>query len=271
MLEDLVDDERRAVQLAQDKENEPELLLEELSRFEQAEMLSASLISVCGNLLVEVSLKECDEDEPGVDKQLDFICRWILKGIDMEMAFPGLENDLNPPSYSIDPACSFGIPDLFFYIGDEDFPSQKRQLGFAWMEPSVSLLILEKLSPSFGSNMVRHRNSHDTDRKPLLCSGQESLVKRAVSLQMSKQIKTFAIRCIEGNFMPIASEIESALRANRPEDLQREVAQVTKDQISLLQNLQDERGGTLIITAIKCEAEGDECFSQNLIGSLKLQ
>jgi len=124
-------------------------------------------------------------------------------------------------------------------------------MGGIGIEPSVSTV--EKFSPSFAGNGLRDRDCHHSDGEFFLASGQESVVKSSVFFEATEEIKAFTGGVEEGNLMRVSSQVERFILANGSEYTKRRVTQVANDQISLSDNVQDERRGALVVTPVRSE------------------
>lgn len=167
------------------------------------------------------------------------------------MAFPGFEDDFDAPAHSVDSAHGLGIPDLFRDVGEKDLPSEKSQMGWIGIEPPVSTV--EKLSPSFAGNRLRHRIGHYPDGEFFIAAGKELLVKSSVLFQAPEQIEAFACGVKESCCMGIATQVKSFFLTNGSEDTKGRVAQVADHQISLLDNVQDGARGALVVAPVSSE------------------
>lgn len=248
MFEDLLKNERIVSSAQQSWQN---ALTKEVGCFEHAEVLSGRIIHQGGKLGEKASLKERDIDKSCVDEQ--FHLRWggMIKCMNLEMAFPGFEDDFDAPAYPVDPADCPGIPGVLRNVGDKDLPSEKGQMGWIGIEPSVSTV--EKFSPSLAGNRLRDRDGHYPHGESFLASGKERLVKSSVFFQATEEIKAFAGGVEEGNLMRISTQVESFLLTNGSEDTKGRVAQVANHQISLPDDIQDGRRGALVVAPVRSE------------------
>lgn len=246
MFEDLLSNERI---VAAGQQSRQEALTEEVGCLEHAEVFSGCIIHQGGKLSEEASLKERDIDKPRINEQ--FHLRWggMIEGMNFEMAFPGFEDDFDAPTHPVDTAHCRGIPDLLGDVGEKDLPSEKSQMGWIGIEPSVS--IVEKFSPSFSGNRLRHRSGHYPDEEFFVAAGKEFLVKSSVFFQAPEQIKAFTGGMEEGYFMRIATQIKSSFLANGSEDAEGRVAQIADHQIRLLDHIQDERRSALVVAPVR--------------------
>jgi hypothetical protein len=234
-----------------DNQGRQDGLTEEVGGLEYTEVLSGRNIHERGKLSEKARLKERDINKSRVNKQ--FHLRWsgMIEGMDLEMAFPGFEDDFDSPTHPVDPAHRRGVPDVLRNVGEKDLPSEKSQTGFIGIEPFVSTV--EKFSPSFGGNMLRDRNGHYPDGESCFTSGKEFLVKNTVFFQASEHIKAFAGVVEEGYFVGIATQVESFFLTDGSEDTKGRVAQVSDHQISISDNIQDGRRGALIVASMRGE------------------
>lgn len=242
MFEDLLSNEWK---VASGQQSQRDALAKEVGGFEHAKVLSGRTIHGGGKLSKKTRLKERNVNESRVNEQLHLRWGGMIEGMNLEMAFPGFEDDFDAPTHSVNSAHGLGIPDLFRDVGEKDLPSEKSQMGWIGIEPPVSTV--EKFSPSFAGNMLRHRNGHYPDGESFLAAGTERLVKSSVLFQDSEQIKASAGGVEESYRMGIATQVESFLRTNGSEDTKGRVAQVADHQISLVDNIQNGRRGTLVI------------------------
>jgi len=248
MFDDLLNDELIVPSGQQSRED---ALAKEVGSLEQAEVLSRRIMHEGSELGEKAALKERDINKSRVNEQFHFRWGGISKSMDFEMAFPGFEDDFDAPTYPVDPAHRPGIPGLLGDVGEKDLPSEKSQMGRIGVEPSV--LTVEKFSPSLAGNRLRDRNGYHPDEESFLASGKERLVKRSVFLQAAEEIQAFAGRVEKSHFMRIATQVERFLLTNGSEDTKGRVAQVANHQISLSDNIQDERRGALVVAPVRSE------------------
>jgi len=248
MCEDLLNNERI---VDSGQQSQGEALTEEVGGLEHAQVFSGHIIDEGGKLSEKARLKERDMNKSRVNEQ--FHLRWggMIEGMNLEMAFPGFEDDFDAPTHPVDLAHRPGIPDLFRDVGEKDLPSEKSQMGRIGIEPSVSTV--DKFSPSFTGNMLWHRNGHYPDGESFLGTGKEFLVKSSVLFQAAEQIKAFAGGVEEGYFMGVATQVESFFLTNGSENSKGRVAQVADHQVSFLDNIQDGRRGALVVTPVSSE------------------
>ena len=226
-------------------------LTEEIGGLEHAEVLSCRKIHEGGKLSEKARLEERDIHESRVNDQLHLRWGGMIEGMDLEVAFPGFEDDFDAPTHPIDPARGYGIPDVLRDVGEKDLPSEKSHMSWIGIEPFISTV--EQFSPSFPGNMVRDRNGHYPDGESCLDSGKELLVKNTVFFQAAEQIKAFAGGVEEGYFVGIATHVESFFLTNGSEDTKDRVAQVADHQISFSDDIQDGRRGALIVASVSSE------------------
>jgi len=226
-------------------------LTEKVSGLEHAQVLSGRTIHEGGKLREKARLKERDINKSCVNEQLHLRWGGMIEGLDLEVAFPGFEDNFDAPTHPIDPARRPGIPDVLRDVGEKDLPSEKSQTGWIGIEPFVSTV--EKFSPSFPGNMLRDRNGHYPDGESCLASGKELLVKHTMFFQVPEQIKAFAGGVEEGYFVGIATQVESFFLTNGSEDTKGRVAQVSDHQISFSDTIQDGRRGALIVASVSSE------------------
>ena len=98
---------------------------------------------------------------------------------------------------------------------------------------------MEQSSPSLAGNRLRDRNGHYPHGESSLAAGKEPFVKGPVFFQVPAQIKAFAGGVEESYLMGIATQVESFVLTDGPEDTKGRVAQVADHQISRLDNIQD--------------------------------
>ncbi len=187
--------------------------------------------------------------------------------MNFEMAFPGFKDDFNAPAHSIDSAHRLGIPDILGDVGEKDLPSEKSQVGWIGVESSVSTV--EKFSPSFAGNMLRHRNGHYPDGESFFGAGKEHLVKNPVFFQNPEQIKAFAVRMEEGHLMRVSTQVESFLLTDGSEDTKGRVTQVADHQISLQDNIQNGRRSALVVAPERSDLKRDKCLGEGVVSGLK--
>jgi len=248
MFEDLLNNERIVPSGQQSRDD---ALAKEVSGLEHAEVLSRRIIHEGGKLSEKAALKERDINKSRVNEQ--FHLRWggMSKSMNLEMAFPGFEDDFDAPTHPVDPAHRPGIPDILGDISEKDLPSEKSQMDWIGIKPSV--LTLEKFSPSFACNMFGDRNGHYPKGESFLASGKECLVKSSVFFQATQEIKAFPGGVEEGNLMRIATQVERFVLTDGSEDTKARVAQVTNHQISLADNIQNGRRGRLVVACVSSE------------------
>jgi hypothetical protein len=248
MFEDLLNDELIVPSGQQSRED---ALAKEVGSLEHAEVLSRRIMHEGSERGEKAALKERDINKSRVNEQ--FHLRWggMSKSMNLEMAFPGFEDDFDAPTHAVDPAHRPGIPGLLGDVGEKDLPSEKSQMGRIGIEPSVS--IVEEFSPSFAGDMLRDRNGHYPDGESFLAAGKEHLVKSSVFFQAPEEIKAFAAGVEEGYRMRISTQVERFLLTNGSEDTKGRVTQVANHQISLSDNIQDRRRGALVVAPIRSE------------------
>ncbi len=248
MFEDLLKNERIVTSRQQCGQD---ALAKEVGRFKQAEVLSCRFIDEGGKPGEKASLKERDINKSRVDEQLHLRWGGMIKCMNLKVAFPGFEDDFDAPTHPVDPGHCPGIPGLLGDVGEKDLPSEKGQMGWIGIEPFVSTV--EQSSPSLGGNRLRDRNGHYPHGESFLAAGKEPFVKGSVFFQVPEQIEAFAGGVEESYFMGIATQVESFLLINGPEDTKGRVAQVADHQISLLDNIQDGRRGALVVAPVSSE------------------
>jgi len=248
MFEDLLKNERIVTSSQQSRQD---ALTKEVGRFKHAEVLSRRIIHEGGKPGEKASLKERDIHKSRQDEQFHLCWGGMIKCMNLKMAFPGFEDDFDAPTHPVDPAHCPGIPGLLGDVGEKDLPSEKGQMGWIGIEPFVSTV--EQFSPSLAGNRLRDRNGHYPHGESFLAAGKEPFVKGSVFFQAPEQIKAFAVGVEQSYLMGIATQVESFVLTNGPEDTKGRVAQVADHQISLLDNIQDGRRGALVVAPVRSE------------------
>lgn len=248
MFENLLKNERI---VTSGQQSPQDALTKEVGRFKHAEMLSRRIIHEGGKPGEEASLKERDIHKSRINEQFHLSWGGMIKCVNLKMAFPGFEDDFDTPTHPVDPAHCPGIPGLLGDVGEKDLPSEKGQMGWIGIEPFVSAV--EQFSPSLAGNRLGDRNGHYPDGESFLAAGKEGLVKGSVFFQAPEQIKAFAGGVEESYLMGIATQVESFLLTNGPEDTKGRVAQVADHQVSLPDNIQDGGRGALVVAPVRGE------------------
>ena len=239
--------------VASGQQSRQDALTKEVGRFKHAEVLSRRFIDERGKRGEKASLKERDINKSRVDEQLHLRWGGMIKCMNLKVAFPGFEDDFDAPTHPVDPGHCPGIPGLLGDVGEKDLPSEKGQMGWIGIEPLVSTV--EQSSPSLAGNRLRDPNGHYPHGESFLAAGKEPFVKGSVFFQVPEQIEAFAGGVEESYLMGIATQVESFLLINGPEDTKGRVAQVADHQISLLDNIQDGRRGALVVAPVSSETE----------------
>ena len=110
---------------------------QEVNQFQQSsQFYKAEMFLFCGVELFiegdkEESLEEGDINQHGVDIGFDPCCGGIGHLNDVEMAFPGFEDDFNAPADFIDLGDLLSRPGLPVNIGNKDIEAHKIQMIFA--------------------------------------------------------------------------------------------------------------------------------------------
>ncbi|MDQ1238044.1 MAG: hypothetical protein QG577_228 [Thermodesulfobacteriota bacterium] len=265
VFDDLLNDE---VIVACDQQTRQDALAKEVGSLKQAEVLSGLFIHEGSKLGEKAGVEERNINESRVDEQFHLGRGGVMKRMNLEMAFPGFEDDFDAPTHPVDEAHRLGIPDILGHVGEKDFPSEKGKMGWIGIEPSVS--IVEKFSPSFPGDMLRDRNGHYPNGESFLAAGKECIVKGPVSSQTTEEIKAFSGVMEEGYLMRVATQVERFLLTNGSEDTKGRVAQVTNHQIPLLDKMQDGRRGTLVVASVGSKLKGNKCIVEGVVDGLKL-
>jgi len=243
-------------------------LAKEVSGLKQAEVLSRLFVHEGSKPGEKAGLEERNINESRINEQFHLGRGGMIKRMNLEMAFPGFENDFDAPTHPVDVAHRLGIPDILGHVGEKNFPSEKGQMSWIGIEPSVS--IVEKFSPSFPGDMLRDRNGHHPDGESFLAAGKECTVKSSVFSQATEEIEAFSGVMEEGYLMRVTTQVERLLLTNGSEDTKGRVAQVTNHQIPLLDKIQDGRRGALVVASVGSELKPDECIVEGVVDGLKL-
>jgi len=117
------------------------VIWDESGALQQAEIASGIAANLVLQGVPEGGLEEGDEDEAGVDEDFDLGAGGPLWKVGhVEVALPGLEQDLNAPPHAVDRRQDLGGPDIGGNVGDEYRPVLEGELGLVGPTSAIPIL-----------------------------------------------------------------------------------------------------------------------------------